>query len=86
MYGGGAAEISCSNKVSGAVHDIAGVEQYAVGAFGEALDSVAMALAENSGLNPIEAVGAIKARQVGWGRSGCTMARGGRQQEARRCS
>lgn len=45
-------------------NEITGVEQYAVRAFGDALDSVAMALAENSGLNAVEAIGEVKARQV----------------------
>ncbi len=35
-----------------------------MGAFADALDSVPMALAENSGLNPIETLGSIKSRQV----------------------
>eukprot|EP00188_Purpureofilum_apyrenoidigerum_P005864 Plantae.Rhodophyta-Purpureofilum_apyrenoidigerum.ctg8143.p1 GENE.Plantae.Rhodophyta-Purpureofilum_apyrenoidigerum.ctg8143~~Plantae.Rhodophyta-Purpureofilum_apyrenoidigerum.ctg8143.p1 ORF type:complete len:538 (+),score=140.39 Plantae.Rhodophyta-Purpureofilum_apyrenoidigerum.ctg8143:126-1739(+) len=64
VYGGGAAEIACSNYVSERVNEILGVEQYAVGAFAEALDSTAMALAENSGLNPIESVGAVKSKQI----------------------
>mmetsp|Transcript_45182 Transcript_45182/g.175344 ORF Transcript_45182/g.175344 Transcript_45182/m.175344 type:complete len:538 (-) Transcript_45182:1435-3048(-) len=64
VYGGGAAEIACSNYVAEKMHEIPGVEQHAVGAFGEALDSVVMALAENSGLNPIESLGEIKARQA----------------------
>ena len=33
-------------------------------AFSEALDSVPMALAENSGLSPIETLASIKSRQV----------------------
>ena len=33
-------------------------------AFAEALDAVPMALAENSGLSPIEELAAIKSRQV----------------------
>ncbi len=34
-----------------------------MGAFAEALDSIPMALAENSGLNPIETLASIKSRQ-----------------------
>jgi len=64
VYGGGAAEIACSNYVAEKMNEIPGVEQHAVGAFSEALDSVVMALAENSGLNPIESLGEIKARQA----------------------
>jgi len=33
-------------------------------AFANALDAIPMALAENSGLSPIESLGAVKARQV----------------------
>ncbi len=41
-----------------------GLEQYAMRAFAEALDAVPIALAENSGLSPIETLAAIKSRQV----------------------
>uniref|UniRef100_A0A7S1T9D8 T-complex protein 1 subunit epsilon n=1 Tax=Compsopogon caeruleus TaxID=31354 RepID=A0A7S1T9D8_9RHOD len=64
VYGGGAPEISCSIKVSEAADQIAGVEQYAVRAFADALDAIPMALAENCGSQPIEAVSMVKARQV----------------------
>jgi T-complex protein 1 subunit epsilon len=40
------------------------LEQYAMRAFAEALDAIPMALAENSGLSPIETLAAIKSRQV----------------------
>src|SRR6266704_855273 len=41
-----------------------GLEQYAMRAFADALDAVPMALAENSGLSPIETLAAVKSRQV----------------------
>lgn len=41
-----------------------GIEQYAMRAFADALDSVPLALSENSGLSPIETLAAIKSRQV----------------------
>ena len=41
-----------------------GLEQYAMRAFADALDSVPMALAENSGLSSIETLASIKSRQV----------------------
>jgi T-complex protein 1 subunit epsilon len=41
-----------------------GIEQYAMRAFADALDAVPLALAENSGLSPIETLAAIKSRQV----------------------
>ena len=50
VYGGGSAEISCSIAVGAAVDTYPRVEQYAIRAFGDALDSIPMALAENSDL------------------------------------
>jgi chaperonin GroEL (HSP60 family) len=41
-----------------------GIEQYAMRAFATALDNIPMALAENSGLSPIETLAAVKSRQV----------------------
>lgn len=41
-----------------------GIEQYAMRAFANALDVVPMALAENSGLSPIETLASVKSRQV----------------------
>ena len=64
VYGGGAAEVACSIAVSAAADRIAGMEQYAMRAFADALEDVPMALAENSGLSPIGAVSEVKARQV----------------------
>jgi T-complex protein 1 subunit epsilon len=64
VYGGGAAEIACSLAVEDAAVKSPGLEQYAMRAFAEALDSVPMALAENSGLSPIETLASIKSRQV----------------------
>jgi hypothetical protein len=43
------------------------VEQYAMRAFADALESVPLALAENSGLAPIESLTAVKARQLAEG-------------------
>lgn len=80
VYGGGAAEIACSLAVEEAAVKVSlppdvygwlliavqspGLEQYAMKAFADALDSVPMALAENSGLSPIETLASIKSRQV----------------------
>ena len=64
VYGGGAAEISCSLAVEDAAVKSPGLEQYAMRAFADALDAVPMALAENSGLSPIETLAAVKSRQV----------------------
>ena len=64
VYGGGAAEIACSLAVEDAAVKTPGLEQYAMRAFSEALDAVPMALAENSGLNPISTLAEVKSQQV----------------------
>ncbi len=40
------------------------IEQYAMRAFAQALDAVPLALAENSGLSPIDTLADVKSRQV----------------------
>merc|ERR1712110_933670 len=64
VYGGGASEISCSLAVSKEADKIKTIEQYAFRAFADALESVPLALAENSGLDPIKTLTQIKARHV----------------------
>lgn len=63
VYGGGAAEISCSLAVSEAAEHVGTIEQYAMRVFAEALDSIPLTLARNSGLNPIESLARVKAAQ-----------------------
>ncbi|MFS7912552.1 putative chaperonin Cpn60/TCP-1 family, groEL-like equatorial domain superfamily [Helianthus anomalus] len=67
-HGSGAAEISCSIAVEAAADKYPGVAQYAIRAFADALDSVPMALAENSVLQPIETLATVKAPQIKVGR------------------
>jgi T-complex protein 1 subunit epsilon len=64
VYGGGAAEIACSLAVEREANKITGLEQYAFRAFADALDTVPLALAENSGLAPIQTLTELKAQQV----------------------
>jgi len=64
VYGGGAAEITCSLKIFEESDRTGTIEQYAMRAFSEALEMTPCALAENSGLNPIETVAAVKAMQA----------------------
>lgn len=64
VYGGGAAEIACSIAVAEQADKISSLEQYPFRAFADALDSIPVALAENSGLPPIESVTDLKARQI----------------------
>ncbi|KAI5960908.1 CCT5 [Candida theae] len=64
VYGGGAAEISCSLAVSEAADKQTGIDQYAFRAFAGALDTIPLTLAENSGLDPIETLSYLKAKQI----------------------
>lgn len=64
VFGGGAPEISCSVAVAKAADKISTLEQYAMRAFAEALESIPLALAENSGQSPIYTLAEIKSRQV----------------------
>lgn len=55
-------------NVSGTVFpQVSTLEQYAMRAFSDALEAIPLALAENSGLNPIQTVADIKSRQVAEG-------------------
>lgn len=67
VYGGGSAEISSSLLIAEKAHSIGSLEQYAFRAFADALDSIPLALAQNSGLPPIESLSEIKARQIAEG-------------------
>ncbi|BFZ56512.1 T-complex protein 1 subunit epsilon [Savitreella phatthalungensis] len=69
VYGGGAAELACSVRVAEAADRTSGIEQYAIRAFASALDATPAALAENSGLSPIETLTDLKARHVNEGNS-----------------
>jgi len=64
VYGGGAAEIACSLAVGAAADEEPSLEQYAMRSFADALEAIPMALAENSGLNPIEELTKVKSAQV----------------------
>jgi len=64
VYGGGAAEMTCSLHIAKEADKISTLEQYAMRSFADALDNIPMALAENSGLNPIVALSDVKSQQV----------------------
>jgi len=64
VYGGGAAEVSCALAVSEEADKISTLEQYAFRSFADALESIPLALAENSGLSPIHTLTDCKARQL----------------------
>lgn len=67
VYGGGAAEIACSLEVSAKADQLPSLEQYAFRAFAEALETISLALAENSGLSAIHAVAEVKSKQASAG-------------------
>uniref|UniRef100_A0A8C7Z3J7 T-complex protein 1 subunit epsilon n=1 Tax=Oryzias sinensis TaxID=183150 RepID=A0A8C7Z3J7_9TELE len=64
VYGGGASEIACALAVNRAADKCPSLEQYAMRSFADALEVIPMALAENSGLNPIQTMAEVRARQV----------------------
>lgn len=64
IYGGGAAELSCSISVAEAADKQKGIDQYAFRAFAAALDQIPTILAENSGLDPIETLSNLKSKQI----------------------
>lgn len=64
VYGGGSAEISSSIAVREHADKTTGVEQYAIRGFADALEDLPMALAENSGLSPIDSLSAVRSRQI----------------------
>lgn len=64
VYGGGASEIACSIAVSKEADNIKSIEQYAFRAFADALEAIPLALAENSGLDPIQTLTEVKAKQI----------------------
>lgn len=64
VYGGGAAEVACSLAVASEADKHPDLDQYAFNAFAKALDVVPLQLAENSGLNAIEAVSKVKSSQA----------------------
>lgn len=64
IYGGGAAELTCSISVAEAADKQKGIDQYAFRAFATALDQIPTILAENSGLDPIETLSNLKSKQI----------------------
>ena len=64
VYGGGAAEVCMSRAVSDEADKQRGIDQYAFRGFAQALDTIPMTLAENSGMDPIKTLSSIKSRQI----------------------
>jgi T-complex protein 1 subunit epsilon len=64
VYGGGSAEVACALAVADAADTVSTLEQYAMRGFADALETIPMALAENSGLNAIDQLTTVKSRQL----------------------
>jgi len=64
VYGGGSCEISASLAIREKANRIEGMDQYAYRAFANALEAIPIALADNSGLSPIESVAQAKKAQI----------------------
>ena len=62
IAGGGAPEIELSIQLMQYAQTLAGVEQYCVRAFADALEIIPFTLAENAGLNPIATVTELRNR------------------------
>merc|ERR1719174_697742 len=62
--GGGASEMAASIAVADAAEHEQTIDQYSMRGYAAALDVIPMALAENSGLNPIACMAAVKAKQA----------------------
>jgi T-complex protein 1 subunit epsilon len=63
VYGGGAPEVACALAVSDSADDTASIDQWGMRSFAKALESVPMALAENSGLSPVETLTNLRSEQ-----------------------
>jgi T-complex protein 1 subunit epsilon len=61
--GGGASEMAAALAIQEAADKEQTIEQYSMRAFATALDTIPMVLAENSGLNPIASMAAVRAKQ-----------------------
>eukprot|EP00483_Globobulimina_turgida_P000809 UN00810 len=64
VYGGGSCEISTANFIREKANKIENMDQYSYRAFANALESIPIALAENSGLSPIECVAQANKLQI----------------------
>ncbi len=63
VYGGGAPEAYVSLKLRQWAQTLSGREQLAVEKFAEAMEVIPLALARNAGMNPIDAVTQLRAKQ-----------------------
>lgn len=64
VYGGGSAELAASSAVLAHADETKTVDQYAIRAFADALESIPINLALNSGLDPIKALSSARRAHV----------------------
>merc|ERR1712217_46212 len=64
LYGGGAAELSCSLIVSEYAERSSGVIRYCMKKFADSLEQIPLILAENAGMEPIEEISHLKHQQI----------------------
>ncbi|KAG5470078.1 hypothetical protein LSCM4_02772 [Leishmania orientalis] len=64
VYGGGSAELAASSAVLAHADAVSTVDQYAIRAFADALESIPINLALNSGLDPIRALSEARKAQI----------------------
>lgn len=64
VVGGGAAELNCALQLKRKADENSTVEQYAMRGFADALEQIAVVLAENSGLDPIQCLSEAKSKQI----------------------
>jgi T-complex protein 1 subunit epsilon len=67
VYGGASCEMSCALEISKRANEHVGATALAIAGFAEALESIPIALAENSGLSPIQSLALIKSQQIATG-------------------
>lgn len=64
IYGGGAAEMSCSIKVAEEADKVSNLEQYVMRGFANALEEIPLALASNCGMAGIDSLAEVKSQQI----------------------
>ena len=64
VAGGGAPETFCATKIRSWAKSLEGREQLAAEKFAEALESIPLALSENAGMDPIDTLTHLRAKQI----------------------
>lgn len=64
ILGGGSSELSCALRLRQMADENASIEQYAIRGFADALEQICVVLAENSGMDPIQALSEARTKQI----------------------